>query len=282
MRVDDEMRGCLEEIINENCLLTLTQINHDLRRMLPVKPEIHDRTVSMTLNGMLFRVKLARPLPADRNRPDVLEKRVDYATWFMNYAVVRHCDIAASRESRAYRQVCGQQGRNLTVTMAISPIDGLVSSSTFFGGMNAARFDNFLTQARTNLDLEEPLIFLYVGAPAHQKPALPAPNTKLKMLPPYSSFVNIMEQAISWLKAAIKADNSLPEIERRMYGKDEARVREIPLGEFRTQQLHEALHRNIDTITAAKSAQWYHLMQTYLPKCLNREVIEGKLKFIRK
>ena len=87
VRVDVEMRDCLEEIIKESCLLTLTQINHELRRTLPVKPEIHDRTVSRTLDGMLFRVKLVRPLPADRNRPDVLNKRIDYATWFMNYAV---------------------------------------------------------------------------------------------------------------------------------------------------------------------------------------------------
>ena len=100
--------------------------------------------------------------------------------------------------------------------MAISPINGLVTSSAFVGGMNAARFDNFLTQARTNLDPEESLIFVYVGAPVYRKPAVPAPNTELKMLPPYSSFLNIMEQAISWLKAAIKADNSLPEIQRRM------------------------------------------------------------------
>ena len=113
----------------------------------------------------------------------------------------------------------------MTVTMAISPINGLVSSSAFVGGMNAARFDNFLTQARTNLDPEESLIFVYAGAPAHRKPAVPAPNTELKMLPPYSSFLNIMEQAISWLKAAIKADNSLPEIQRRMDDRDEARVR---------------------------------------------------------
>ena len=91
VRVDDEMRDCLEEIINENCLLTLIQINHELRRTLPVKPKIHDQTVSRTLGGMLFRVKLVRPLPADRNRPDVLSKRVDYATCFMNCAAVRHC-----------------------------------------------------------------------------------------------------------------------------------------------------------------------------------------------
>ena len=148
--------------------------------------------------------------------------------------------------------------------------------------MNPANFDNFLTQARTNLDPEESVIFVYDGAPAHRNPTVPAPNTELKMLPPYSPFLNIVEQAISCLKAAIKADISRPEIQRRMDDRDEARVRGIPPGEFRTQQLHEALHRNIDTITAAKSAQWYRFMQTYLPKCLNREVIERKAEIHKK
>ena len=123
---------------------------------------------------MLFRVKLAGPLPADRNRPDVLNKRVDYATWVMNYAVVRHCVFVdecgyiwttrshgrARQGERAYRQVCGQRGRNLTMTMAISSIYGLVFSSAFVGRMNAARLDNFLTQARTNLYLDESVIFV--------------------------------------------------------------------------------------------------------------------------
>ena len=159
--------------------------------------------------------------------------------------------------------------------MAISPINGFVSSSAFVSGMKPERFDNFLTQARTYLDPEESLIFVYDGAPARGNPTVAAPNTELRMLPPYSSFLNIMEQAISCLKAAIKADNSRPEIQRRMDDRDEARVRGIRLGEFPTQQPHEALHRNIDTIAAAKSAQWYRLMQTSLPNCLNREVIEG-------
>ena len=110
---------------------------------------------------------------------------------------------------------------------------------------------------------------------AHRNPTVPAPNMGVNMIPPYSAFLNILEQAISCLKAAIKANISCPEIQRRMDDRDEARVRGIPLGEYQTQQLHEALHRNIDTITAAKSAQWYRFMQTYLPKCLNREVIEG-------
>ena len=116
--------------------------------------------------------------------------------------------------------------------MAISPINGLVVSSAFVGGMNAARFDHFLTQARTNLDPEESVIFVYDGAPAHRNPTVPAPNTELKMLPPYSPFLNIVEEAISCLKAGIKADISRPEIQRRMDDRDEARVRGIPLGSF--------------------------------------------------
>jgi len=35
--------------------------------------------------------------------------------------------------------------------------------------------------------------------------------TELKKLPPYSPFLNVVEQSISTLKAAIKADISRPE-----------------------------------------------------------------------
>ena len=90
VRVDDEMRNFLNDIINENCLLTLAQINQELKQRHPPKPAIHDRTVARTLEGMLYRVELARPLPAERNPPDVLQKRVDYANWLMRHAVVNH------------------------------------------------------------------------------------------------------------------------------------------------------------------------------------------------
>ena len=70
VRVDDGMRNCLNDIINESCLLTLAQINQELRQRHPPKPAIHDRTVARTLENMLYRVELARPLPAERNPPE--------------------------------------------------------------------------------------------------------------------------------------------------------------------------------------------------------------------
>ena len=239
---------------------------------------------------MLYRVKLARPLPVERNRPDVLQKRVDYANWFMRHAVVNHSifvdecgyNIWTARShglarmgERAYRQVCGQRGRNVTVALAISPTYGLVFHSAFLGGMNGQRFKDFLSQTRLNLDPNEHVIFIYDGAPAHNNPAIPGPNSELKKLPPYSPFLNIVEQEISALKAAIKAGISRPEQQEQMNNRAQARRQGTALGNFRTQLLLQALQRNIGTTTAAKCGQWYRFMPTYIPRCLNNEEIEG-------
>ena len=89
--VDDEMRQCREDIINENCVLILSQINGELRQRRPAKPLIHDRTVARKLEGTLFRVKLVRPVPEDRNKRDVLQRRKEYGNWFMNHAIMCHC-----------------------------------------------------------------------------------------------------------------------------------------------------------------------------------------------
>ena len=60
-----------------------------------------------------------------------------------------------------------------------------------------------------------------------------------------------------------------------MNNRDEARRQDIPLGHYRTQLFMEALQRNAGTIAVAKCTQWFRFMQTYLPRCINREVIEG-------
>lgn len=90
------------------------------------------------------RCKLVRPVPADRNRRDVLQRRQEYGNWSMNHAIMRHSGFIdecgyniwtarnhgrARQGERAYRQVCGQGGRNVTVAPAVSPVNGLVFHS---------------------------------------------------------------------------------------------------------------------------------------------------------
>ena len=74
------------------------------------------------------------------------------------------------------------------------------------------------------------MFFIYDNAPAHRNAVNPGEQTELKPLPPYSHFFNIIEQAISALKAAIKADISRPNIQER--DRNEARRQGIPLGEL--------------------------------------------------
>ena len=122
------------------------------------------------------------------------------------------------------------------------------------------------------------MIFIYNGAPAHNNPAIPGSNSEHNTtIQPVSEH---RRASSKYLKSSHKVDISRPEQQEQMNNRAEARRQGIALGNCRTQLLHQALLRNIDTITAAKCGQWYRFMQTYIPRCLNKEEIEGKLQNI--
>ena len=101
----------------------------------------------------------------------------------------------ARQGERAYRQVCGQRGRNVTVALAVSPVNSLVFHSAYIGGMNARRLNDFLAQTKQNLDPDEEVIFIYDGGPARRNPAISSTNTELEMLPTYRPFLDIHIEA---------------------------------------------------------------------------------------
>ena len=105
--------------------------------MFPIalaEPLVCDRTIGKTMDGMLISVKMARAVPATRNRPDVTERRYEYANWFLTQGVINDCisidecgyNIWTARGygraragERAYRQVSGQRGRNVTICLTV-------------------------------------------------------------------------------------------------------------------------------------------------------------------
>ena len=290
VKVDEEVRRCLEAILNENCMLTWTAINAELQRRLPGKPVVSDRTISTHLEGMLFTRKLDHRVPAERNRQDVIERRHEYAHWFLEETNLHHTVFIdecgyniwtarshgrSRRGDRAYRQVCDQKGRNITICLAISPVIDVIHHVIQMGGMTRELFTEFLNNTAQQLNDEETHYLIYDGAPAHRGAADPTDDIHVKMLRPYSPFLNPVEQAISCLKANIKADISRPHIQLRMNDRQAVRNAQIPLGEFRKQILIAAAESNMRCITAKKCTAWARLMQTYLPRCLAREHIQG-------
>ena len=143
------------------------------------------------------------------------------------------------------------------------------------GGMNGESFNNFLMNISQHLDAHELHNLIFDGAPAHRRAEVPNENANVKMLPPYSPFLNIVEQAISCLKANIKADLLSPELRNLMDDRNAARNAQLPLGEYRKQLLVAAARRSLGCITVPKCTAWFCLMQTYLPRCLVGDMIEG-------
>ena len=154
IKVNEEMRQCLGEILSENTMLTLEAINAELKERLPDRPAVHARTIAKHLDGMLYTLKLAHRVPAERNRADVIERRNEYAHRFLEEANLHHpvfidecgfniCTSQSRGRSRrgdtAYRQVCGQKGRNITICLAISAVFGLIHHTIQMGAMTGDR-----------------------------------------------------------------------------------------------------------------------------------------------
>ena len=155
----------------------------------------------------------------------------------------------------------GQRGRNVTICLAVSPTNGLVYHTARIGGMNRQLFNDFLGEFGRRVNPDNQTFLVFDNAPAHRNADCPRGRIEIKMLPPYSLFLNqIVEQAISALKAAIKADISRPDIQATIDDRDKARQQGIPLGEYRQRMLLEASQRNMNIITAAKCAGWYRFI----------------------
>ena len=167
------------------------------------KPPVCDTTIAKTLNGMLKQVKLARPVPADRNKPDVVERRYEYVNWFMTQAFINHCvyidecgyNIWTARScgravigERTYRQVAGQRGKNVTICLAVSPTNGLVYHTAQIGGMNREGFNTFLMEVGRRLNQDEQTFLIFDNSPAHRNADNPGENTGRKCYLPIRPF----------------------------------------------------------------------------------------------
>ena len=122
VKVDDEMKQCSMRL--------LMRLSADFKWNLPETSKKTPRKASRTrqdcwyckaLDGMLIR----------HSKTDVIRRRVEYANWFMTNGILHHCvfidecgyNTSTARRhgrarigERAYRQVLGQRGRNVTIT----------------------------------------------------------------------------------------------------------------------------------------------------------------------
>ena len=190
---------------------------------MPWKPSVSLSTVSAMLHGQLITVKKLESPETNRNSPAVKEARREYAVWLNSLqASLDDPEVVFFGESgfslwlartrgrartgqRAVRIVGNRRGPNFSCLMALSNIRGIIHSDIRMGGTTAAVFNEFLRQSSSRID--GPTTLVLDNAPCHRSvrdSTIPEHNV-VRFLPPYSPFLNIVENAWSVWKAALKA-----------------------------------------------------------------------------
>ena len=170
---------------------------------------------------------------------------------------------------RVNRVVRGQRGNNITVIVAISDQVGVLYYEVKEGGVNQEKFADFLTSLSVVIGEEEAAEAVVVmdNAPCHRR-AHEWPNLSIKYLPPYSPFLNPIEECFSVFKAYLK--HRLNDISAANLDNAAAARREgVPLYRRRLQQLRAAVRETLQpSVTREVVAANYQHSNTYLMSCI--------------
>lgn len=157
-RVDDEMKATVRDVVIEHPAFTLNQINAELRRRLPDRPQISRTTLADTLEACLIFVKKLEDAPVERNSLRTKELRRDYAQWLLHHGIehelvfideagvnlhTKRTRGRAPEGQRAIRTVNGRRGPNFTICFAISNQRGLLHHVYMQGGMTGEQRHEF-------------------------------------------------------------------------------------------------------------------------------------------
>ena len=178
--------------------------------------------------------------------------------------------------------VHAQRRRNCNVTFAVSGEIGLVHHRIAFETVTRERFEEFLADTARECEnmfpADEPVFLVFDNARPHVRAQLPAGINQLiqlKRLPPYSPFLNMTEMAHSSFKAGVKRDLALPEWQLRLGDREAAHNTGVNLQQWRGDLIQEVAQHNVGQITHENCVRWYNNSQTYIPRCLTRQNIEG-------
>ena len=78
-KVDDEMKTAIADYLESNPLLALNEVNFRLRANLPQNPTTSIKTLYRLIDGIAYTLKLNLDSPAQRNAPETLAARKQYA-----------------------------------------------------------------------------------------------------------------------------------------------------------------------------------------------------------
>ena len=274
--------------MEDNPLVTISNLNKKLRRRYPNKPEICDKTLCLA-----FTLKLSRDSPAQQNSSETKVDRKQHIEWMMSVEVVNSlkiyidefgCNIRTKRNfgrsrkgQRSFRLASTQSGSNVTVCAAISSRHGLMHYIVLPCGMKRGMFCQFLMEVSANVIAEygsnPDVQMLFDNTPSHHNldDSLYSHTLPMRRIPKYSPMLNPIECVFSSWKAELK--NLLSANQDIFINPDGHGRGEATLSAFRLNQLKALIDESSRPITTDKCVAWENHNVTYYARCLQMEDI---------
>lgn len=271
--LSDDQKEQLCDWVDEDCTLRLIDLKTKLMAKYPQIVTIGRTTIANSLKKFHYSFKRVTPVPEGRNTPEAIESRYRYAFQYNQMMGEKHKMLfidetgyqISSRAkygrsmvgAKAHKTVPVLRSRNYSVCAAMRE-DSLYFFEIQDRPYNSEHYSGFLTQLFEHLT-NEGMTGAYIimdNVRFHRTQEviaiIEAHGHNPVFLPPYSPFLDPIEELFHQWKSAIR--------------------RSVPTNE---DDLYTAVHNCSERITADNCRNYIRHSESYLIRCLNKEVIQS-------
>ena len=233
-KITEEMCGAIQNWLADDCGLTLVQLKNRLSASYGI--DVSKSTVDRAIKGFNYSFKRTSVVPERRNCESTITKRKQYADQFLNllqgqvseekFIFIDEVGFNVSMRTGYGRSLVGTpavmrvphiKSKNISICCAINKNEVISYTSQRFA-FNTSSFGSFLEQLF--IDLQERNIcegvLIMDNVSFHHARAIKAivdryPSFTILFLPPYSPFLNPIENMFSKWKNIVKRGNPTDE-----------------------------------------------------------------------
>jgi len=273
-KITKEITQAIYTMVDTNNAISLSEIRNKVCENFNV--EIGITSIHRQLKEMLFTVKQLAFLPSERNCERVKEIRKMYCSKRLESSRKKevvfidecgfnfHCKRNRGRSIRGNSAISihpASKGQNITLLAAMSQ-NGIVHRKVFLGGTKRDTFQQFINELSDLYSGTSEVDFIMDNCRCHLNVSTPTANHHIVYLPPYSPFLNAIEEAFSSVKSSMKS-----ELQKGMHEIVSMNTKE------KTTFLIEKIVQSLQVITTDKCESWIQHCFTYFPKCILKEDI---------
>jgi transposase len=268
----------IKSLIENDCSLTLSKIQNLIETKYGIKYSIS--TLHRKIDNFNYTLKRVSLVTETRNSPSTIEKRFEYARDFyqmnseyqnLKFMFLDEVGFNSSlrcKRGRALRGRCAVQrvrcirSRNLSVCCAMTK-HGTFHATKQIMPFNRISFLQFINEVIDKITNElgcQKVVFVLDNVRFHRVPEVTEriveAGHSVKFLPPYSPFLNPIENMFTQWKQLVRAERPTNE-----------------------ENLMVVIDRTYRLVTEENCNSYYSHMLRFLPACLDRNPIEDETLF---